>query len=103
LERLTGKKLNKLWDIGAEQCFYTKKGKWYHPLTRFPGALCDKEGYIYFPTEFVYRDCDNLRITAKSIHVIGNGISDIPEYKNVVEQSSNPSLWGKIKQFFTGG
>jgi len=103
MEGLTGKKLNELWDIGAAQCFYRRNGKWYHPLKKFPAALCDKEGYVYFPSEDAYTNCEQLRITQKSVHIGGNGISDISEYVNVVEQSTRQSWWSRIKLFFTGG
>ena len=102
MEKLTGKKLNKLWNIGARQCLYRQNGKWYHPLTKFPAALCDQEGYLFFENEFEYKSCLGLKITEKSIHIGGNGISDIPEYINVVEQSQNISWWQRLIKMFKG-
>jgi len=85
MEGLTGRKLNAIWGIGAVQCLYRRNGKWYHPLKNFPAALCDREGYIYFADENEYKGCKQLRITQKSIHIGGNGISDIPEYVNITD------------------
>ncbi len=43
--------LNKKWKVGAKHALYIHDGHWYHCLTKFPGALFDKNGYILFATE----------------------------------------------------
>jgi hypothetical protein len=51
---LTGQKLKEIWHIPANHVLYLRKGNWYHLLERFPGALCDPNGYIVFDTKEQY-------------------------------------------------
>jgi hypothetical protein len=73
-----GKQLNEEWRIGARHALYREIGDWYVLLKRFPGALCDKNGYILFKSESDYRSCPYLQI-GKEISV-PLGISKIPGY-----------------------
>src|ERR1700677_2872138 len=69
-KRVTGNQLNKDWSVGALHPLYRADGKWYHCLTRFPGALFDPNGYVLFETREAYENCPGLRIGAKnSVHV----------------------------------
>jgi hypothetical protein len=77
-ERNTGKLLNEKWQINARHALYREDGKWYHQLNEFPGALCDKNGYILFETKDDYLSCKYLNIS-KDVH-INEGISSIPGY-----------------------
>lgn len=93
--RITGKYLNELWGIGAKHALYSHDGGWYHQLTRFPGALCDSEGYILFSTKSEFQKCPNLRI--KQDVGCTNGIRSIPGYvrrdslvANDINPPSNP-------------
>jgi hypothetical protein len=42
----SGENLKRQWGIPAVQVRYYKDGTWFMPLERFPGALCDPNGYI---------------------------------------------------------
>lgn len=76
--QITGKYLNELWRIGARHALYSHDGTWYHRLTRFPGALCDSEGYILFSDQYAFESCPFLRIHQD----VGcrTGINRIPGY-----------------------
>ena len=56
-ERMSGYKINsgknvkRQWGIPGVQVRYHKDGTWFMPLERFPGALCDPDGYIIFQNE----------------------------------------------------
>lgn len=76
--RITGKKLNEIWGVNAEHALYREDGKWYHHLTKFPGALFDKDGYVIFNNEDEYINCGHLQ-HGKDIHV-PKGIAKIPGY-----------------------
>ena len=76
--RLSGRMLNKQWNVGAEHALYHREGRWYNNLERFPGALFDPNGYVLFETEEEYRQSDHLRITKETN--ITDGISSMPEY-----------------------
>lgn len=75
---MTGKVLIKILDLEAKQALYREDGKWYHNLTRFPGVLFDKEGYVIFSNKIEYCANTNLQIK-KDLHVI-NGISSLDNY-----------------------
>jgi len=77
-----GRNLNEQWRIGARHALYRKTGDWYMPLKKFPGALCDENGFILFLTETEYRSCPFLRIGVE-IDVPNGGISKIPGYKRM--------------------
>jgi hypothetical protein len=47
----SGDNLKRQWGIPAVQVRYHKDGTWFMPLERFPGALCDPNGYIVFQNE----------------------------------------------------
>jgi hypothetical protein len=46
-----GKRLNKVYRIGAAHALYSDDGEFYMQLERFPGALFDKGGFVLFKTE----------------------------------------------------
>jgi len=79
--RVTGKMLNREWNVGALHALYSERGLWYHVLERFPGALFDANGYILFATKQEYEDCGHLNI-GEELNVPG-GISRIPGYVRV--------------------
>jgi 5-methylcytosine-specific restriction endonuclease McrA len=87
-ERITAKKLNELWGVGAEHALYIHDGHWYHKLDKFPGALFDKHGYILFKTDEEYIKCPYLNIAKGSNQVNIRSplqeISKIPGYVRVV-------------------
>ena len=59
---MTGKDLIKILDIEAKQALYREDGKWYHNLTKFPGVLFDKGGYVIFSNKEEYHANSNLQI-----------------------------------------
>lgn len=77
-ERVSGKRLNDEWNVGAKHALYREDGTWYHQLIDFPGALFDANGYVVFDTEADYRNSEYLQI-GKQVSV-PDGISSIPGY-----------------------
>lgn len=45
-KKVTGKKLNQKWGVGAKHALYREDGGWYHLLKNFPAALFDANGYV---------------------------------------------------------
>lgn len=79
---LNWKTLARRWGLDVTHGHYRETGDWYHHLTRFPGALFDKHGYVVFATEADYLTCPQLQL-AQDVHV-PNGIASIPKYVRVV-------------------
>jgi hypothetical protein len=81
-----GKRLNKLWKVGAKHALYREDGYWYMRLERFPGALFDPNGYVLFETEQAFITCPYLRV-GQRVHVTIRGrrasISQIPTYRRM--------------------
>lgn len=74
----SGRQLNKKWSIGAQHVLYHKDGTWFHVLERFPGALCDPHGYVFFADKAQYQNSPYLRI---GVHTSAPaGISQMPSY-----------------------
>jgi hypothetical protein len=73
-----GIECRELWKIPAEHVLYREDGTFYMPLERFPGALCDANGYILFKTERDYKECPQLRIGVRVD--VPKGIAQIPGY-----------------------
>lgn len=82
-KKITGRKLNEEWGVGAKHALYRKDGGWYHLLKRFPGALFDANGYVIFKTRNDYLRSNDLQIT-QALHV-PRCISSIPGYVRVKE------------------
>ncbi len=85
--RMKAAELNKAWGVGAAHARFSYDGHWYATLTRFPAALFDPNGYIYFATEEEYRAAP-LSI-GKQISVPKPGISGLPGY---VRMTDTPSV-----------
>jgi len=81
MKKTTGKRLNIEWNIKAKHILYCEDGKWYHLIKDFPGALCDKNGYVLFNTKEEYLNNKYLQIKTE-LHV-SNGISVMPGYKKM--------------------
>jgi len=77
----SGSHLNDLWKMGAKQALFRKTGDFYMPLKKFPGALCDSNGYVLFETEATYKNCHFLSIGRRVS--VSKGISSIPNYKRM--------------------
>src|SRR5215217_4768330 len=93
---ITGKKLNDLWNVGAEHALYREDGKWYHHLEDFPGVLFDANGFIVFHTEQDYRENPYLQ-HKQDLHVMG-GISSIPGYVRVSERNQFQAFSRTLKE-----
>jgi hypothetical protein len=80
-----GSRLANEWKIPASHVLYDKNGKFYMPLERFPGALCDHNGYVLFPSERDYQQCPDVQIGSGlniRVHIRG-GISSLPGYRRM--------------------
>jgi 5-methylcytosine-specific restriction protein A len=75
---LTGKQLNDEWKVGARHALFSRDGRWYENLERFPGALFDALGFVLFKTEKDYRNSPRVRIGQKTN--VSGGISRLPGY-----------------------
>jgi hypothetical protein len=67
--------LNDEWNIGAVQAFFSSRGTWFH---RFPGALCDPNGFVRFETEADYLGCPQVKVGKETN--VRPGISELPGY-----------------------
>jgi hypothetical protein len=77
----SGKRLNIKWNIGASHCLYHVDGNFYERLERFPGALCDPDGYILFESKEDFESCPYLNIKEKvNMKSSFGDISAIPGY-----------------------
>ncbi len=85
LNREKAARLNETWRVGAVQVRYSFGGHWYAKLERFPAALFDPHGYLYFATEEEYRAAP-ISI-GKQISVPKPGISALPGYVRVVSSA----------------
>lgn len=61
----SGRNLNREWKIGAQHCLYHIGGRFYERLERFPGALCNPNGYILFKTKQEFLNSPYLKIGEK--------------------------------------
>ncbi len=86
LNRTKAANLNKFWGVGATQARYSYDGHWYATLTRFPAALFDPHGYLYFATEEAYHAAP-ISI-GKQISVPKPGISGLPGYVRVADPAA---------------
>jgi hypothetical protein len=79
--RITGKKLNSRYQVGALQARYREDGMWYHPLNEFPGALFDARGYLLFETRREYETCGRVRKGPHPNHIhVDDGIASVSGY-----------------------
>ena len=60
MTKITGRGLNEKWKVGALHALYRQDGSWYHTLTKFPGALFDEHGFLWFETKQDYEECPYL-------------------------------------------
>ncbi len=74
----SGSELNKRWQIGAAHALYHKDGTWFNVLERFPGALCDPNGYVLFATKEEYEKSTHLKIGQRTN--VPGGIAKLNAY-----------------------
>jgi len=46
--------LNHKWGVNAKHALYRDDGRWYHVLEKFPGALFDSHGYVFFKPKAIF-------------------------------------------------
>lgn len=78
IEKMTGRLLNRMWNVEAKQGLYHLHGTWYHHLVRFPGVLWDQKGYVRFSDRKAYQTARGLK-HSEHLHVRA-GISQLPGY-----------------------
>ena len=49
-----GAMLNHKWGVNAKHALYRDDGRWYHVLEKFPGALFDSHGYVFFKPKAIF-------------------------------------------------
>jgi hypothetical protein len=76
--RITGKSLRQKWNIPAKEVFHHQGGSFFMPLSRFPGAFCDRNGYLLFGDRNAYESSEYLRI-GKRVN-LRTALSKIPGY-----------------------
>jgi 5-methylcytosine-specific restriction enzyme A len=81
MSRVTGRKLNEHWGVGAAHALYHHRGTWYHLLERFPGALFDPNGYVLFRTREELESCPGFSGCGELY--VANGIASLPGYIRV--------------------
>lgn len=74
----SGENLRREWNIPVVQARYHKDGTWFMPLERFPGALCDPNGYVVFDSRNAYGSSPDLKF-GKRVNV-RRGVSKLPGY-----------------------
>lgn len=77
----SGRRLNDEWRINAAQAFYHQDGKWFNRLKRFPGALCDPNGYLRIDNEKIYLNHPRIHVGIQTN--VPDGISNIPGYQKM--------------------
>ena len=87
MKKLTGTKINKELQLGAELARYHEQGYWYDQLHKFPGILADLYGYVTFANGDAYQHCPQLRHPRRprsdgrpGTLSVPAGISSIPGY-----------------------
>lgn len=92
--------LKQAWGVPAEQVRYSDDGHWYASLVRFPAALFDPYGYVYFATEADYRSAPMS--IGKQISIRKPGISAMPGYVRMVDPNATTRLSLEKAKFARG-
>ena len=91
LNRDKAARLMAAWNEPVAQARYSDDGHWYAPLSRFPAALVDANGYLLFESEHEYKSSPHLAI-GKQISVRKPGISAVPGYVRMQALDEVPSV-----------
>lgn len=84
-----GKRLNKVYRLGAVHALFHEDGTFYMPLEHFPGVLFDKSGFVLFKTEHEFDAAMKAGQFALSRPTstdrkrrvwVASGISALPDY-----------------------
>ena len=79
------------WNKPVAQARYSDDGHWYALLNRFPAALVDANGYLYFESEHEYESSPHLAL-GKLISVRKPGISAVPGYVRMLVPEEAPTV-----------
>lgn len=79
----SGRRLNELWKIGAAHALYHREGTWFNLLERFPGALCDPNGYVLFSDKSEYENSSEVHVGQQTN--VPNGICRLSGYTRMAE------------------
>ena len=77
--RITGEWLNKAFRLDARHALYHRDGTLYERLTRFPGVLCDRGGYVRYEAEDEFLEDEQLSIGEKVN--VPNALAEHPRYQ----------------------
>lgn len=78
----TGEMLRRKWQLPVRQARYHCEGHFFMPLDRFPGALCDPDGYVVFTDHHTFLRSPYLRVGVR-VNVSRGSIKDLPGYVSV--------------------
>lgn len=78
-----GQTLIETWQLPVRQARFARDGKFYMPLSEFPAALCDPDGYVIFQSSADYMECPQLNVGTR-LNVRG-GIAALPGYVRMSE------------------
>lgn len=79
--KTNGVRLAQKWGLNVAQARYSEWGNWYAPISMYPAALLDANGYVLIRDEFTLQNHPKIRVT-KQINV-PDCISTLPEYVRV--------------------
>ena len=79
LHRFTGEGLRRQHNLPVRHCLYHRDGTFYERLSRFPGALCDPQGWVQFDTEEEFERDQRIKIGEKVN--VPHGIFSHPKYQ----------------------
>ncbi len=79
-----GDNLQRKWNIPARETHFHKKGDFFMPITKWPGALADPNGYIVFQTEEQFKACPGVKYRGEgtpNVRIgVHGGISTLRNY-----------------------
>jgi len=81
---MTGMQLAKRYKMDLRDAHYQRRGLWYWPLERFPGAYFNARGYLLFRTEYEFVTCSHLGI-GKNVYVKGARGTSISSINRISE------------------
>jgi hypothetical protein len=79
LRRFTGEGLRRQYNLPVRHCLYHRDGTFYERLARFPGALCDPQGWVQFDSEEEFERDPRIKIGRK-VNVT-HGVFRHPKYR----------------------
>lgn len=85
MQKITGRLLAKRHKIQAAHALYRSTGDWYHVLRKFPAALFDDKGYLYFENREQYENFTRKAGVQEKVETntlrVDSGIVSMPGYQ----------------------